>query len=263
MPNQHTITLFRPVGQRELDLIEESAWTAFPPRLDWQPIFYPVLNEEYATFIAREWNTRDFSSDLVGYVLRFEVLKSYIADYEVHQVGSSTAREYWIPSEEVPAFNRSIVGKIEIVARFGELGIPHPERQPLISEPELNDLAAAWINHTHCYKGDQGQIPHDWAPDLLNELMYDGYPEEVWRAILAIHRLDHSPKIQQILSAGLIEELLAKFGDCFIARVEREAKLDPAFAQTLGGVWKNAMSNENWRRLQAVWDRRGWDGISQ
>jgi len=235
MPHQHTITLFRPVGQRELDLIEESAWTAFPPRLDWQPIFYPVLNEEYATFIAREWNTRDFSSDLVGYVLRFEVLKSYIADYEVHQVGSSTAREYWIPSEEVPAFNRSIVGKIEIVARFGELGIPHPERQPLISEPELNDLAAAWINHTHCYKGDQGQIPHDWAPDLLNELMYDGYPEEVWRAILAIHRLDHSPKIQQILSAGLIEELLAKYGDRFIARVEREAKLDTAFAQTLWG----------------------------
>jgi hypothetical protein len=263
MGNQQTVTLFRPVGQRELDLIEDSGWTDFPPRLDWQPIFYPVLNEEYATFIAREWNTRDFSSDLVGYVLRFEVFKSYIADYEVHQVGSSTAREYWIPSEELPVFNRNIVGKIEIIARFGECGIPHPERQPLISEPEMNDLAAAWVSHRHAYKGDQGQIPHDWAPDLLDELIYDGHPEEIWRAILAIHRLDHSPRIQQILSAGLIEELLAKYGDRFIARIEREARLDPTFARTLGGVWKNEMSDENWQRLQTVWDRRGWDGIPE
>jgi hypothetical protein len=40
--------LFRPVGQKELDLIAATGWMAFPPRLDWQPIFYLVLNEEYA-----------------------------------------------------------------------------------------------------------------------------------------------------------------------------------------------------------------------
>ena len=28
-----TAVLFRPVGQKELDLIRESAFTAFPPRL--------------------------------------------------------------------------------------------------------------------------------------------------------------------------------------------------------------------------------------
>jgi hypothetical protein len=263
MPNQHTITLFRPVGQRELDLIEESGWTAFPPRLDWQPIFYPVLNEEYATFIAREWNTRDLGSDFVGYVLRFNVLRTYLAAYKVQQVGSLTAREYWIPSEELPAFNSNIVGKIEIVSRYGELDVSHPDGRPLISEPEMNELAAAWINHRHLYKGDQGQIPFDWAPDLLGALMYDGHPEEVWRAILAIHRLDHSRQIQMVLSAGLIEELLSKYGDRFIARIEREAEIDSTFAQTLGGVWKSQMSDENWQRLQAVWDRRGWDGLPE
>jgi len=41
-------TLFRPVGQAELDLIRASGFTAFPPRLPGQPIFYPVLNEAYA-----------------------------------------------------------------------------------------------------------------------------------------------------------------------------------------------------------------------
>jgi len=72
-------TLYRPVGQLELDLIEASGWTRFPPRLDWQPIFYPVLSEEYATTIARDWNTKDAANGAVGYVLRFDVDDGYLS----------------------------------------------------------------------------------------------------------------------------------------------------------------------------------------
>ena len=43
-----TTVLFRPVGAKELELIRETGFTAFPPRVPGQPIFYPVLNEEYA-----------------------------------------------------------------------------------------------------------------------------------------------------------------------------------------------------------------------
>jgi hypothetical protein len=50
-------TLFRPVGPRELELIQESGCRAFPPRLRRQPIFYPVLNRAYAEQIARDWNS--------------------------------------------------------------------------------------------------------------------------------------------------------------------------------------------------------------
>ena len=53
-----TITLWRPVGPAELRLIVEADYRAFPPRLPEQPIFYPVLNEAYATQIARDWNTK-------------------------------------------------------------------------------------------------------------------------------------------------------------------------------------------------------------
>jgi len=49
-----TVTLYRPVGPKELALIEASGWRAFPPRLPEQPIFYPVLNEDYAIQIARD-----------------------------------------------------------------------------------------------------------------------------------------------------------------------------------------------------------------
>ena len=44
--------LYRPVGTKELELIRESNYRIFPPRLADQPIFYPVLNEQYATEIA-------------------------------------------------------------------------------------------------------------------------------------------------------------------------------------------------------------------
>ena len=48
-----TVTLWRPVGPQELDLIRQSGMRAFPPRLPDQPIFYPVTTEEYAVKIAR------------------------------------------------------------------------------------------------------------------------------------------------------------------------------------------------------------------
>ena len=52
-----TTILYRPVSHKELTLIRESGNTAFPPRLLGQPIFYPVLNEAYASQIAREMAT--------------------------------------------------------------------------------------------------------------------------------------------------------------------------------------------------------------
>jgi hypothetical protein len=50
---ESTTILYRPVGPKELKLIADTGYRAFPPRLPEQPIFYPVLNEEYATQIAR------------------------------------------------------------------------------------------------------------------------------------------------------------------------------------------------------------------
>lgn len=114
-PIQQRVTLFRPVGPKELDLIAESGFCEFPPRLPEQPIFYPVVNEEYATQIARDWNVMASGA---GYVTRFHVNKSFLDQYEVQQVGASIHEEYWIPAEHLADFNRNIVGQIEVVAEF-------------------------------------------------------------------------------------------------------------------------------------------------
>ncbi|AFZ28089.1 hypothetical protein Cylst_6119 [Cylindrospermum stagnale PCC 7417] len=114
----NTTILFRPIGQKELDLIVASSYTAFPPRLAYQPIFYPVLNEAYAVQIARDWNTKDQASSYVDYVTKFRVKKDFLDQYTVQTVGSSQHQEYWIPTEELAEFNANIIGKIEIIAEF-------------------------------------------------------------------------------------------------------------------------------------------------
>lgn len=89
--------------------------TAFPPRLPDQPIFYPVLNEDYAVQIARDWNV---PASGAGYVLRFEVRRDFLDRYEVQQAGGRQHLEYWIPAEELPEFNAAIVGEIAVVTEF-------------------------------------------------------------------------------------------------------------------------------------------------
>lgn len=66
MSEFRTITLYRPLGQKELDLIRQSGWKRFPPRLPSQPIFYPVLTEDYAVRIARDWNAKDPRHGFLG-----------------------------------------------------------------------------------------------------------------------------------------------------------------------------------------------------
>lgn len=114
-----TTILYRPVGQAELDLIAASGFRAFPPRLPQQPIFYPVTSEGYAVQIARDWNTKDAASGFVGYVTRFAVSTKFLSRYDVKTVGATGSHdEYWIPAEELDAFNTAIVGEIEVIGKF-------------------------------------------------------------------------------------------------------------------------------------------------
>ncbi|WP_405457727.1 hypothetical protein OG786_12065 [Streptomyces sp. NBC_00101] len=121
-----TTTLWRPTGPAELDLVKESGWRAWPPRLPEQPIFYPVLDEEYAVTIAREWNVR---FDGAGYVTRFEVESDFLTRYPVRQAGGRTILELWVPAEELDLFNAHLVGPIRLVHEFHDSTGSHPGAQ--------------------------------------------------------------------------------------------------------------------------------------
>lgn len=110
--------LYRPVGVRELQLIAQSGFRAFPPRLPDQPIFYPVLTLEYARRIARDWNTVDAQSGFAGFVTRFEVDEAIAQRYPVQVAGGRSHEELWVPAEELSDFNAHIVGVITVVEAF-------------------------------------------------------------------------------------------------------------------------------------------------
>jgi tetratricopeptide (TPR) repeat protein len=111
--------LYRPVGLQELALIYDSGMKVFPARLPQQPIFYPVLQLEYARQIALEWNAKN--GQLAGYVTQFKVEDDYIGQFEEHTVGRSQHQELWIPAEEMERFNRHIAGHIKVLeAHFGD-----------------------------------------------------------------------------------------------------------------------------------------------
>lgn len=110
-----TVTLYRPTGQRELDLVEQSGFKRWPPRLPLQPIFYPVTNEAYAREITQKWNVPEGG---VGFVTRFEVRREFMDRYDIHRVGATGHDEWWIPAEDLDELNENIVGMIEVVGEY-------------------------------------------------------------------------------------------------------------------------------------------------
>lgn len=110
--------LYRPVGPKELELIEESGFSAYPPRLPEQPIFYPVTNFEYAEQIARDWNSTKPDDGKKGFVTTFEIDDDYVSQFERKIVGGKEHEELWVPAEDLDEFNRNIIGKIEVAAEY-------------------------------------------------------------------------------------------------------------------------------------------------
>ena len=116
MQDEHdTIIMYRPIGKKELELLECSGFRRWPPRLPEQPIFYPVTNECYAKEITTKWNVK---ADGVGYVTRFRVNREFISRFKIEQVGSTHHTEWWIPAEQLEELNDNIVGLIEVIGEY-------------------------------------------------------------------------------------------------------------------------------------------------
>lgn len=117
--NKETVTLYRSVGPGQLKCIADSGWKLFPPRLQWQRYFYPMLHESFAHRIASQWNVEQSG---VGYVLRFRVRKEYVDPMPVYIIGGPEHKEYRIPADEIDGLNDNIVGKIEVLAAYHDNG---------------------------------------------------------------------------------------------------------------------------------------------
>ena len=124
---------------------------------------------------------------------------------------------------------------------------------------ETLGLAAAWIAYWKASENSAEREALFWVSEREWEPVRRA-PHDAWQVIVAILDKDDSIEIQEVLSAGPLEDLLAYHGESMISTVEAEAIKNPKIASLLGGVWQNNMQEEVWARVQAVWDRRGWDG---
>jgi hypothetical protein len=83
-----------------------------------------------------------------------------------------------------------------------------------MDQNELASLADEWIKYWHAPEGSSEPERYADATDLY-DLEYNE-PETLWLLILEIHHRAQSEAIKQVLSAGPIEDLLAKHGETFI-----------------------------------------------
>lgn len=200
------ITLWRPTGQAELDLVAAARWRAWPPRLPDQPIFYPVANRWYATKIAREWNV---PAGGVGYVTSFDVEEDFLGRYPIQQAGGSEVLEYWIPAEELADFNEHIVGAIRLEAEyrgpvdeeFGEL--PAGWRAYLTGE---SWLCSGWLEsgtYLKLYRPSEGAYQLEaWESETHPGIAWIGDDGSRERLAVDLRRADSPVFLVQITSPG-------------------------------------------------------------
>jgi len=120
-----------------------------------------------------------------------------------------------------------------------------------MNELETNKVAETWIKLHHLPEDSPEREEHFWAYIKLSELC-DSEPEICWHVINKIRQLDGSEAILSNLAAGPLEDLLAKHGASFIARIEILAEEDLQFKKLLGAVWQRDMPESIWSRIKAV-----------
>ena len=155
-----TTKLYRPVNRVELDLIQESKWKKFPPRLPEQPIFYPVTNQEYASQITREWNLPSYGN---GFVTEFKLSSKYLSKFKIEKVGLDHHTELWVPAEELEEFNSEIIGQINVVEAYDS----NPNNQYVFVKDtfkvkEENVIAFNFINKSSNFEITENSMIEDY-----------------------------------------------------------------------------------------------------
>ena len=117
---------------------------------------------------------------------------------------------------------------------------------------EITRVVDAWIEGQDAGKGADEHKSNWWAIEQFMDWALHGEADLLWTFVLSTYNRNISDRVVSVLAAGPLEDLLAKHGPEFIERVEQLARQDKKFNFLLGGVWRNSMSEDVWKRVQAV-----------
>ena len=121
-----------------------------------------------------------------------------------------------------------------------------------MDDVELDKIVTAWIAAEQAERGSPERKTNWWAVSEVMDWSFDRKGDRLWQFILEVYQRELSDKVIGALAAGPLEDLLAKQGTEFIDRIEERARKDPKFNQVLGGVWRSAMTDDVWKRVERI-----------
>lgn len=119
--------------------------------------------------------------------------------------------------------------------------------QPLDPDAKV-DFARAWLAELR----DGPPAGESEVGQAVVTMNFVAPPEQQWLFIQgAVVQAGSDDELGHI-AAGPLEHILGHHGDRYIEAVEEAAAWDAKFARMLTGAWKYLMSDEVWRRVQAI-----------
>lgn len=102
-----------------------------------------------------------------------------------------------------------------------------------------SDLVDAWIHRHEFIHAEQIKPSEDklfWAWEEMTDMVFNR-PEEAWSIILELIAHAPSNRVLADIAAGPLEDLISRYPEQFIGRVEEQARRYPRFRLCLTGVW--------------------------
>lgn len=112
---KNTVTLYKSLSPVQLATVINTDWRSFPTSLPDQKNFSPKLNKSYAEMLARQMEAAYHTA---GYVVAFQLQKSFIDQFELQTISYQEHYEYRIPVNQLEQLNRALIGQIKLVSAF-------------------------------------------------------------------------------------------------------------------------------------------------
>jgi hypothetical protein len=117
--------------------------------------------------------------------------------------------------------------------------------------PMKSEIAHAYARFARAAEGSEEHAANRWSFDELLIAAMER-PEQAWEMIKAVVEFDASPPVMESIAAGPVEELLIQHGEKIIAKVEKDARDSAVIRDLLGGVWKGAMPERVWSKIESL-----------
>jgi hypothetical protein len=120
------------------------------------------------------------------------------------------------------------------------------------NDTDWDALISAWIAAEESQKRTGDNDPAWWAVETVIMWNINSQHEALWQFITRSFERPMTDEAFGMIAAGPLEDLISYHGQLYIDRIEALARKNPRFNYLLGGVWKNASTDDVWSRVEKI-----------